>query len=68
MQGSLVQALVRGDPTCHGAAKAAHCNKEQPLLAATRESPRSNEDPMQPKKKKKIIIRSIYWKPIVNAA
>ena len=34
----------------HHNEKPAHCNEEQPLLAATRESPRAlMEDPMQPK-------------------
>ena len=37
----------------HRNEKPAHCNEEQPLLAATGEKPaRSNEDPTQPKKKK----------------
>ena len=38
------------EPVLHN--KRSHHN-EKPLLAATRESPRSNEEPTQPKKKKK---------------
>ena len=39
MQGTWVQSLVWEDPTCPGATKPGHCNKEWPLLTTTRESP-----------------------------
>ena len=39
----------------HHHKKAAHCDKEQPLLATTRESPRSNEDPEKPKSNENLL-------------
>ena len=40
----------------HRSEKPTHRNEEQPPLTTTRESPRSNEDPMQPQKFLKIKI------------
>ena len=71
MRGARVRALVREDPTFRGAAEPG-CHSYR-ACAATRETPRSNKDPTQPKinklikKKKKSSMEKVGFEKGVGA-